>query len=516
MNAVIYARYSSGVQREESIEGQLRVCHEYAAKNNLTIIHEYLDPALSGRTDKRKEFQHMISDASKRRFEVILVYSLDRFARNRYDSAIYKARLKKLGVRVLYATQSFGDGPESIIIESVMEGYAEYYSANLAVVTKRGLTENALHGKSAGGATPLGYSLDKATKQYIINDAEAAIVRLWFERYAAGATITAIITESNLRGFRNRQGKPFTKHSVYTVLTNERYTGTYIWGDVRVEGAMPVIIDRALFDKVQSLYQLNTSRRARAKATVPYLLTGRLFCGCCGAPMVGDCGTGKLGHVYHYYACAAHKRNPASCPKQNEKKDDLEAMLASITSEAVLTPEMIAEISATAARLMRKEADNSSLIIDLNRQKAEVSRKIENILRALEEGITTPSTRQRLEQLEERRDQLAASLSEASMRKPILSAEQIAFFLSKLAASKDDRRFLPTILDAFLARATVTDTEKGKKITVTYNLTGDRHSEAELCSDSSVVVAHCRQYPNMSAKIGPYALIVEMFVEKEK
>lgn len=156
-NAVIYARYSSHSQTEQSIEGQLRVCHEYARREGFTIVGEYIDRAISGRTDDRPDFQRMISDSRKRAFQYVIVYKLDRFARNRYDSAVYKHKLKQNGVKVVSAMENIGDNPESIILEAVLEASAEYYSLELAQKIKRGMRESALKGQFCGGGIPFGY-----------------------------------------------------------------------------------------------------------------------------------------------------------------------------------------------------------------------------------------------------------------------------------------------------------------------------------------------------------------------
>ena len=163
MNAVIYARYSSDRQREESIEGQLRECTDYAMKNNLTLLGTYVDRALSARTADRPDFQRMIADSAKGLFDVVLVWKLDRFSRDRYDSAHYKHVLKKNGVRVISIKENISDGPEGIILESMLEGYAEYYSAELAQKIRRGQHDNAMKCMNNGGNIPLGYYVDKAT-----------------------------------------------------------------------------------------------------------------------------------------------------------------------------------------------------------------------------------------------------------------------------------------------------------------------------------------------------------------
>ena len=160
MKAVIYARYSSDNQREESIEGQIRECTAFAEKNGITILKHYVDRAYSATTDNRPEFQNMIRDSAKKIFDLVIVWKLDRFARNRYDSAKYKSVLKKNGVKVISATEVISEGAEGIILESVLEGYAEYFSADLSEKVVRGMTENVLKCKFNGGTLPIGYVID--------------------------------------------------------------------------------------------------------------------------------------------------------------------------------------------------------------------------------------------------------------------------------------------------------------------------------------------------------------------
>ena len=165
MRAVIYARYSSDNQTEASIEGQLRECMEFAEHAGIDVIKSYIDRALSAKSDNRPEFQQMIKDSYKHAFDCIIVWKLDRFSRNRYDSAHYKALLRKNGVKVVSAKESISEGSEGIILESVLEGYAEYYSVELAEKVTRGMMDNALKAMSNGGITPLGYYLDDRRKQ---------------------------------------------------------------------------------------------------------------------------------------------------------------------------------------------------------------------------------------------------------------------------------------------------------------------------------------------------------------
>jgi len=207
MKAVIYARYSSDSQREESIEGQLRECTAFAEKNGITVLRHYIDRAFSARTDNRPEFQNMIKDSGKKLFDMIIVWKLDRFARNRYDSARYKAALKKNGVKVVSATEIISEGAEGIILESVLEGYAEYFSADLSEKVVRGMTENALKCVFNGGTIPMGYIIDQE-QHFQPDPLTAPMVLEAFKRYDEGATMKAVRDWLNLHGMKTLRADP--------------------------------------------------------------------------------------------------------------------------------------------------------------------------------------------------------------------------------------------------------------------------------------------------------------------
>ena len=203
MKAVIYARYSSDNQREESIDGQLRECKKFAEYNGITIIGEYIDRAFSAKTDNRPEFQRMIKDSYKSVFDTVIVWKLDRFARNRYDSARYKALLKKNGVRVISATEKISEDASGILLESLLEGYAEYYSAELAEKVKRGMTDNALKAKANGVRAPFGYYVDE-NDHYQIDETIAPIVKEIYSLYVDGKKVTDIVKIMAERGIKNQ------------------------------------------------------------------------------------------------------------------------------------------------------------------------------------------------------------------------------------------------------------------------------------------------------------------------
>jgi len=192
MKYVIYARYSSDNQRAESIESQVRAIKEYCEKNQIQIIDTYIDKARSATTSDRPAFINMINDSEHWQFEAVVVHKLDRFSRGRYDSTYYKRELKKNGVELISVLENLDDSPESIILESVLEGMAEYYSANLAREVMKGMKENARKCKHTGGLPPLGYDVTE-NKEYIINEKEAEAVRIIFRIYAQGKGYGPII-----------------------------------------------------------------------------------------------------------------------------------------------------------------------------------------------------------------------------------------------------------------------------------------------------------------------------------
>lgn len=245
--AVIYARYSSDSQTEQSIEGQLRVCEEYAAKNDIVVLDTYIDRAMTGTNDNRPDFQRMIRDSAKKTFGYVLVYKFDRFSRNKYETAIHKKALKDNGVRVISATEYIPDSPEAIILESMLEGYAEYYSAELSQKVKRGMNESRRKGNFTGGVVIYGYKVEN--KKLVVEEDKAEIVRYIFSQYSAGVYVKDIIVALNERGITNR-GKPFAKNTVYNILRNEKYAGIYRHGDEIFENIYPAIVDKKTYEKV--------------------------------------------------------------------------------------------------------------------------------------------------------------------------------------------------------------------------------------------------------------------------
>lgn len=446
MNAVIYARYSSDNQREESIEGQLRECTAYAEKNNITIIRTYIDRALSARTDDRPDFQCMIRDSEQRTFDTVLVWKLDRFSRDRYDSAFYKHHLKKNGVRVVSVTENISDGPEGIILESMLEGMAEYYSAELAVKVRRGQYENAIKCRTNGGTRTLGYTVNK-DGHYEINPVTAPIVREIYSRYDSGETIKAIVNSLNKRGIRNQLGTAFTISALGKIIRNRKYIGEYRYGSTVVPGGIPAIIDPVLFERVQQRVERNKKAPATAKANDAYLLTTKLFCGNCGRLMAGESGTARNGTVHYYYKCGGSKRH-LGCNTKAVKKEYIEKLVVMTTVRRVLCDEEIDRIADSIVEMQKTE---NPILPTLNAELKECERKIDNLMEAIMDGIRTSSTKEKLAQLEARREDLQVAILQAKLQRPVYTKDQIVRWINRFKGGDvNDRNYQRQIIDVFL------------------------------------------------------------------
>ena len=457
MKAVIYARYSSDNQREESIEGQLRDCMQYAEYNDIQVVGSYIDRALSAKTDNRPNFQKMIKDSAKRIFDVIIVWKLDRFARNRFDSAYYKNALKKNGVRVISAKESISEGAEGIILESVLEGYAEYYSVELAEKVNRGMTDNALKCMSNGGVTPLGYYVDE--EQHLqIDENKAPFVKEIFQRFADGEAIKTIIADMNARGvgitvrMKKKTGKKSYEHSlgynnVRRILSNRKYIGEYRFKDIVIENAIPAIIDKDLFEKVQKRIAANTRVPAVHKAEDEYLLTTHLFCGKCKAMMIGDSGTSKNGTTYHYYKCANAKKTH-SCDKRSVNKEWIENAVVKAVMGKIMDDGLMEQLS---YRLYDIQIQESGILSALQQQLADVESGINNMLDAIQKGIVLESTKKRLSDLENRKKELEIDIAQEQIKRSTLTREQILFGLTKFRKlDLSTQKGRQTLIDGFV------------------------------------------------------------------
>ena len=465
--AVVYARYSSAGQKEQSIDGQLAAAYKYAEAKGYQIVHEYIDRAMTGRNDDRDDFQRMLSDTGKHQFSVIIVWKVDRFGRNREEITFNKYRCKKNGVRVEYVAENMPEGPESVILEAVLEGMAEYYSLQLSQNVKRGLLENAKHHKAVSGTPPLGYKLTE-DKHFEVDPDTAPLVRVIYEKYAAGETLFEIIRYLNNAGYKTPRGKPFARTSLDKLLKNEKYIGIYKFKDIIYdEDAVPALIDKDLFYKVQDMLEKNKRAPVKNWNYSDYLLTGKLFCGHCGDPMVGKAGHGKSGRKYDYYICKKNDKKPVRKEWIEETvlqevhrildDDEIFQMIVDNTWEYYLEQDT-------------KEHEREAML----KQIADIERGIANLSKAVEQGMPFDVVSGRLDELSGQKIALQKAIAELEIQKGFkLTKDHIQFFLEQFRSmDASDRNCEKRLISVFVNAIYVYDDKL--KIAFNYSEEGQR------------------------------------------
>lgn len=453
--AVAYARYSSAGQRDVSIEQQLQDIRTFANREGYKIIHEYADRAKSGfrHAEARMEFQKMLTAARTGRFDTVIVWKTDRFARNREDAAVCKGQLRRSGVRVVSAMEPIPEGSAGVLLEGMLESTAEWYSKALSENVIRGLHDNAKQCLWNGNRV-YGYDHD-ATGHYIINQEEAAIVTQIFDWYRSGWSYASIAQTLNNMCIPNPRGHKWTLSGVYNAIGNERYTGVYIWSDHRTEGGMPAIISREDWEEAQRMRR-KTSRHYETGA-IDYLLTGKAFCGHCGSAMVGDCGTSKTGARHYYYSCQSHKARKG-CEKHSVQKDALETfVLNHILNHVLQEPEIDRIVSAVVDA--QKDALKRSPLPAMERELKEVEDQIESINDAIAHRIWSNSTIIKLKALEEQAEAIRDHIAVLKYSQDqLVNRDRVLFHLHRFRkGDRNDPVFRKQIISTFLNAVYVYD-----------------------------------------------------------
>lgn len=403
--AVIYARYSSDNQSEQSIEGQLRACQDYAKSHDILILDTYIDRAMTGRNDNRPDFQRMMKDSSKQAWNYVLVYKLDRFSRNKYEIAIHKKTLKDNGIQLVSAMEYIPDSPERIIIESMLEGYAEYYSAELSQKIRRGMKETRLKGFYQGGGLSYGYKLNG--RKIIANEDEAEVVQFIFEQYLYGNNVPKIRDMLNEKNILNK-GKPFALNTLYDLLKNECYTGIYKFKDEVIDNMYPQIISFELFENVKRLLKKNSYGRTGIKTT--YLLKNKLTCGYCGKPISSECGTSKSGKKVNYYKCFGRKKIHNGCKKSIIRKDEFEELILNTITNELSKPSVMNTMIDNLLEVQDLEFKENSNLKNLLKSQKQIQISLANIMNAIERGVINKTTNTRMKELENQLENIEAEI----------------------------------------------------------------------------------------------------------
>lgn len=451
---VDYARYSSHNQRDVSIEQQVEACLKYAEQLGITLIESYEDRAVTGKTDKRPNFQRMLKDAEKGKFQYVIAWKSNRMGRNMMEAMINEARLQAAGVRVLYVEEDFDDTAAGRFALRSMMNVNQFYSENMAEDVMRGLMDNASR-CMVNGPLPFGYIRDDNMK-FKIDEPKADVVKEIYTKVACGEPFVDIADSLNKRGIKTRTGSDWGRSSFHSIIKNERYRGVYIYNDIRIEGGIPRIISDELFFKVQEVLKTKKNAQGRHRTNGDYLLTGKLFCGKCESPMIGVSGTSKTGALHHYYVCQK-KRTEHSCDKANIRRDDIEFTVAQAIKKYVLTQETIEVLANKTVEYNKKREDDAHISI-LKDRLADVKKSTKNLLSAIEQGIVTETTKSRLLELEKEQSDINAKISAAKADIITVSKEDIVIGLSVFKDGDiENKKYQASLFDTFLVAVYVYD-----------------------------------------------------------
>lgn len=494
IRAFIYARRSSDRQNEESCPQQITVCKEMAERLGYTVIRVFADEAISGKTDKRPEFQKMVRAIEAGKCEAVIAYKSNRISRNMLQALTYENRFEQHGVKLVYAKEEFGNNAAGRFALRNMMNLNQFYSENMSEDIKRCLYAYAEECKVLGGKLPLGYVKGEDGRYALAQDGSVEIVQEVFSLYCSGVKSSTIVQALNARGVKTSKGKRFTVGTIERMIKNEKYKGIYTYGSVRIPDGVPRIIDDNTFERAQDM--MDRARRAPARnwSQNDYLLTGKLFCGHCGSTMIGDCGKGRNGTIYNYYCCHNRKKNGAdACNKKRIRQEVIEDLVIDYTVKNVLKDELIEKIAEQAIDILNDDSQEQVRQQHI-KQLAETRQKIQNIVDAITEGFRTPAMKAQLEELNEEEEALAKMVAEESFEKPQLTKEQIVEWLSSFKTKDtEDPKVRRQIIEIFVNAIYLYDDH----LVIAYNigkqkatLSFDAAVEVDALSESSTLATY--------------------------
>lgn len=466
---VIYARFSSHNQRDVSIEQQVEAATKKAAEYGINILNVYSDRAVSGKTDKRADFQKMMRDAEKGKFQFVVAWKSNRIGRNMLEAMMNEAKLQAWGVRVIYVEENFDDTAAGRFAARSMMNVNQFYSESMAEDIKRGMVDNAKKCMINGRPN---YGLKKSQDGKLEIDVPAANVLLEIaERVIAQEPFVDIYNDLNARGIKSPSGGKWNRSSFQNLLTNERNRGVYIWGDIRIEGGLPRLMSDEMYYKLQEVLKTKKNARGRHRVYGDYLLTGKLFCGHCNAPMTGYSGTSKSGALHHYYVCQK-RRTEHTCKKENVRRDDIELAVAQAIRDYALQPDVIEWIADSTVAYAKKQEEGSHIAV-LEDRLNDTNKSINNIMNAIEQGIFTDTTRERLLQLEEEKSNLTIKIKLEKDNIIKVSKEDIITGLSMFRdGDLNDKNYIAKLFDTFLVAVYLYDND----MKIVFSFTGKNNT----------------------------------------
>jgi site-specific DNA recombinase len=419
--AVIYARYSSKNQQEQSIDIQVKACEELAARDGYEIVDKYCDYAKTGRNSNRAELQRLIADSAKGLFSTVFVHKMDRWFRNMRESLNCQKALKDNGVNLHSIEEGSSNTREGKVSTGIRSVLAEDESDRISDRIKGGQKETALKALPPGGTPPLGYDVDRVSNKYVINKDEATIVKKIFEMYVSGVGYKKILEYLNSMGFRTKRGRDFGSNSPHNILKNEKYVGRYIYGMredtiengkrrivirpreewIIVENGIPAIIDEKLFKQAQVMLTKNKKAAGQYKAKEVYLLSGIARCGVCELPMHAN--TRPDG--YSSYDCSSKNNRKKACGNKSVKREDLDNFVVDELYKNLFWETSAEELTALLNEYNENMSSEATEEIKLARREYRaVKEKIGNLLDFVADGGAKEKTvRGKMEDLEQKK-----------------------------------------------------------------------------------------------------------------
>lgn len=501
--AAEYLRYSSDGQNEATISAQHRIVETFAEQEGYQIVKSYVDEAETATTsDNRDAFLQMLADAKKGYFDYIIVWQFSRFARNKEESVIYKAMLRKIGVRVISATEKTDDTPSGKLLEGILEVLNQYFSDNLSVEVKKGKKENVLTGKHAGGALPYGIYKEEETTLFKIDEKKGAAVRLIFDLYIKGFGARRIAAQLQEKGYLPAKGKTWGAGTIRQILDNEAYIGIYNYTlnkgtkdeeTYKLDDIYPPIIDGktwAISRKIKLEKKPKRSARNRL-----YLLTGKAVCGCCERNYVGHSSsqTRKGEKVKHYYYRCNGRKNTGkhigSCTNKDVNAEKIETWVLEKIAEHILSDKAIETILDSVAKKVKDKSKNSDRNIKkLEKEAADINAKIDRFLDLYGDGkISKARLNEKTENLETVLANVRLELDQLKkLNGTDIDLPAVRAFLLKHRANMQDanEETKKALIDAFVHRVVI----GSDNITLTLKV-DEELDETVLNGDSDVFMS---------------------------
>lgn len=495
---VTYARFSSTNQNESSIIAQQRAMDKYIQDNNYLLVKSYSDEAMTGTNTKRPGFQQMMLDASERTFDILLVHKLDRLSRDVLDTLLIKDELNQYEIKIESVIESYDETPEGEMFQMLQMSMNQYYSRNLAREVMKGLSENAHLCKHNGGIPPLGYKVNPETKQYEIDENEAVIVKIIFQKFIEGYTYKELADYLNLMDYRTKTGSKFShKSSFYDILINRKYTGEFVYNRtqrkkkqtkrshrkakdeseiIRIKGGMPAIIDEESFDKVQEILKQRARTKGSLKAKTTYLLSGIIICDRCGSSFHGNGRKGgRNSELYYSYRCSKRKAllNEEKCSCKELNRDWIDQFVLNQLFTFVLNPINIETFTQAVEQAKnQKESKQTKELPAKKKQLSTVEKQLEKLIDILsgQEMVNMESLVKRIQELEQQKSQLKEEIHQLEQ-----TAHEVEVDITKVRKVMDEAKehiknhndvHLKEVIQQFIKEIRVND----EAIKITYNL----------------------------------------------